>query len=223
MSHSTLRIDSGLEPGSSAPAIWTWLAVSLCLGFFACAGVSRDTTPEPGPWQAGRVSVAFFVTTDCPIANAYAPEISRIAADHAGPEIDFYLVHVDPDLTPEVAARHAADYALELPLLFDRDHVLASSLGVTVTPEACIVGPHGELLYRGRIDDLFPALGKKRRAPHTRDLRDALEAVGHGRPIPEPWGEAVGCLLRRSSVLFQNLLGTSMHRLPAGKAPATRA
>ena len=137
--------------------------------------------------------MAFFVTTDCPIANAYAPEISRIVRDHE--DFDFYLVHVDPDLTEEGAAQHAAEYGLELPRVLDRDHVLARGLGVTVTPEACVIGPHGDLLYRGRIDDLFPALGKKRRAPTTRDLRAALEAVKYGRPVAEPWKPAVGCLL----------------------------
>lgn len=195
MRASTPRNDSGPEPGSSALTIRTRLAVSFCLGLFACVGLRPDEAPEPAPWRAGRVSVAFFVTTDCPIANAYAPEISQIARDHANGSFDFYLVHVDPDLTEADAARHAADYALELPRLHDRDHALATGLGVTVTPEACVLGPHGELLYRGRIDDLFPALGKKRRAPRTRDLRAALEAVENGRPVAEPWEPAVGCLL----------------------------
>ncbi|MEM7515724.1 MAG: redoxin family protein [Planctomycetota bacterium] len=167
----------------------------MCLGSLACVSTSDEKTEGPAPWQAGRISVAFFITTDCPIANAYAPEISKIASDHAEGDFDFYLVHVDPDLTENAAAQHASDYALELTRLFDRDHRLVKSLGVTVTPEVCIVGPEAELLYRGRIDDLFPALGKKRWPPRTRDLRVALEALAQDLPVPEPWEQAVGCLL----------------------------
>jgi hypothetical protein len=51
----------------------------------------------------------------------------------------------------------------------------------------------GGLAYRGRIDDLYPELGKKRAAPTKRDLREALAAVLAGKPVPVPRTEAVGC------------------------------
>ena len=49
--------------------------------------------------------------------------------------------------------------------------------------------------YRGRIDDLFEDLGKKRRKARTRDLRDALEAVLAGKAVVNPRTTAVGCYI----------------------------
>ena len=63
-------------------------------------------TPE------GVASVIIFVTVDCPISNSYAPEIQSIFGDYGDQPLDFYLVHVDPDVTVEAARSHAADFGL---------------------------------------------------------------------------------------------------------------
>jgi len=49
------------------------------------------------------------------------------------------------------------------------------------------------LVYRGRIDDQFAGLGKRRTVVTSHDLRDALEATLVGKPVPQPRTEAVGC------------------------------
>lgn len=144
--------------------------------------------------ESRAAAVLFFVTTDCPIANGYAPEIRSIVSDHAGDAFDFYLVHVDPDTTPAVAREHAGSFSLDFcPILLDVDHALVRHLGITVTPEVAVVRRDGTLAYRGRIDDLYGEIGKKRLAPRHRDLREALSAVRDGRVIDRPRTVAVGC------------------------------
>src|SRR3954454_23861749 len=72
-------------------------------------------------------AVLIFVATDCPISNSYAPEINRICAEYGGEgrgKFEFYLVQVDPDLTPEAAARHARDFGYTCPVLLDTHHKL---------------------------------------------------------------------------------------------------
>jgi thiol-disulfide isomerase/thioredoxin len=154
-------------------------------------GVERRPLDPP----AGRLSVLLFVTTDCPIANAYAPEVARIVAEHARAPVDFHVVHVDPDLAPEKALAHARDYALPKPILIDRGHDLVRRTGATVTPEAVVLAPGGVVLYRGRIDDQYADLGQKRPHPTVRDLREALAAALAGKPIPAPRTRAVGCFI----------------------------
>ena len=75
----------------------------------------------------------------------------------------------------------------------DPRHQLVAATGVTTTPEVAVVTADGRIVYRGRIDDLYADLGKKRRAPGRRDLREALSAVLAGRPVKVPRTEAVGC------------------------------
>jgi hypothetical protein len=80
-------------------------------------------------------------------------------------------------------------------VLIDRRHELVRQLGATVTPEAAVIGAHGELLYRGRIDDGYVSLGKRRFEATTHDLRDALEAVLAGKPVAAPRTATVGCAI----------------------------
>jgi hypothetical protein len=66
---------------------------------------------------------------------------------------------------------------------------------VTTTPEVAIVTPAGQIAYRGRIDDQYADLGKKRLAPTQRDLREALTSILAGQPVPRPRTVAIGCLI----------------------------
>lgn len=145
--------------------------------------------------------VLIFTTVDCPIANGYAPEISKIVTDYARTPMRFYLVHVDPDVTEAAAQEHASSFRYALPVLRDVDQSLARALGVTKTPEAClIVRSSGaddvleeRLVYRGRIDDQYKEIGRRRPAPTTRDLRDAIDAILFRSDVDVPRTDPVGC------------------------------
>lgn len=152
----------------------------------------QGTIRRPLDLGVDKASVVFFVTHDCPIANALAPEIQAIVDAHQKSPLRFLLVHVDPYITAAAAKDHARDYSLRLPVILDPHHLLVRRLGVTITPEVA-VWVDGSLAYRGRINDLFADLGRKRRAPTTHDLRDALQAVLAGEKVSTSHTTAVGC------------------------------
>lgn len=145
-----------------------------------CAG----TPPDPV------VEVFLFVSADCPISNAFAPEINRIVAGHPGAR--FRIVYADPALSGEEMRRHAREHGFAAPVVRDEGRRLSRELGATVTPEAA-VRSGGILVYRGRIDDRYLAPGRYRLAPTTRELRDAIESALAGRPVPVPAAPAAGC------------------------------
>jgi hypothetical protein len=70
----------------------------------------------------------------------------------------------------------------------------ARQLGITRTPEAAVL-VDGALVYRGRIDDQWAALGVRRAEAGQSDLADAITAVLNGRAPATARTEAVGCLL----------------------------
>ena len=142
---------------------------------------------------ARTLHVLLFLTTDCPIANAYAPTIARLREEFEAQGVRFFLVHVDPQLGPDAALHHAAAYGHRPPILLDRRHELVRAVGATITPEVAVLAPGGVLAYRGRIDDWFGAIGKKRPAPTGHDLRDALGELLAGRAPREARTEAIGC------------------------------
>ena len=149
--------------------------------------------------DAGQAAtVLFFVMHDCPIANGFAPEISRIAEEYRARGVRAYVIYAEDDLSPADAKRHAHDYGYRCPALLDPPRALALAAGATVSPEAAIFSPKGGLLYRGRIDDRAIAPGKHRAEPHVRDLRVALDAILAGRPVRERFTRAIGCYLPQS-------------------------
>ena len=138
-------------------------------------------------------SVLFFYWHDCPVSNSYAPEINRICATYTN--FAFYIVQVDPDLMPEAAKEHAREYALNAPVLLDPQHRLVKLAKATVTPQAVVMGKNSQVLYRGRIDDLYTALGKKRATASQHDLREALDAIKAGKRVKKRATTAIGCLI----------------------------
>lgn len=175
-----------------------FVAAGLCLAgagessqvaFTDLAGVAHHPL-DPADKAA---SVLIFFWHDCPISNGYAPEINRICASH--PNFAFYIVQVDPDLTPAAAQKHASEYDLRAPVLLDPQHRLVKLARATVTPEAVVFGKSGQVLYRGRIDDVYAAPGKKRASATRRDLRDALDQIAAGQRVKIKATKAVGCLI----------------------------
>ena len=168
------------------------------------AVVSRFSLPDPqgklhqpSEWQGSKAVVLLFLGTECPISNGYAPEMARLAKEFGARGVLFYGVHCDPDVTAEIARTHAKDYSLPFPLLLDPQQVLARQTGAGHTPEAVLLSPTGEVLYRGRIDDRYAAPGKLRVEPTVRDLEDALGAVLAGGKPKLRETRAVGCPLPR--------------------------
>src|SRR6185295_7140782 len=78
-------------------------------------------------------AVLFFYWQDCPVSNGYVPEINRISANRTN--FAFYIVQVDPELTPLTAKEHARKFDLRPPVLLDPKHQLVKIAKATVTPE----------------------------------------------------------------------------------------
>lgn len=174
-------------------------AASVCLAasdrlpdlvFRDLANVPR----QPLKPAAKDASVVVFFWQDCPISNGYAPELNRIAASHTN--CAFYIVQVDPALTPAAAREHAAQYHFSMPVLLDPKHQLVKLAGATVTPQAVVFGKNGDVLYRGRIDDNYAAFGKKRASVRQHDLIDVLDAIAAGQPLKTKETKAIGCLIQ---------------------------
>jgi hypothetical protein len=56
----------------------------------------------------GQASAVFFVATDCPISNWYAPTIQQVCRDYAARGVDCTLIYEDVDLGAKPAALDAA-------------------------------------------------------------------------------------------------------------------
>jgi peroxiredoxin len=183
-----------------ACAVWCLLILLLLSALGACAAVPqfllRDTvglSHAPAEWSGQKAIVLFFVTTDCPIANSYVPEMNRIRETYAPRGVRVYAVQADTSIAEAAVADYAKDYRYSFPLLLDPQQVLGQFTGATVTPEAVVLSPEGKLHYRGRIDNRVEDFGKQRPEATKHDLRDALDAVLAGRPVRHRISKSIGC------------------------------
>jgi len=152
-------------------------------------------SPDLFKSPTSKALVLLFVRTDCPIANRFAPEINRLAAEFSPRGVEFLRVYSAPSDTAEQVEKQTAEYGLTPPVLLDSTQQVARDCGARVTPEAIVMLPAGKTAYRGRIDDRFVDYGKARSEPSRRDLSLALEAVLAGQAVEVPETPAIGCPL----------------------------
>ena len=159
---------------------------------------TRGAAHGTAEWTGRKAVLLFFVTTDCPVANSYVPEMNRIHDVYTARGVAVYAVQADTTVDDAAAARYAAEYRYAFPLLLDPRQSLVQLTGATVTPEAVVLSPEGKVLYRGRIDNRVEDFGRQRPEPTRHDLRDALDAVLSGRPVAQPLTKSIGCAINRT-------------------------
>jgi hypothetical protein len=178
------------------------LSLLLSLSFLTFAAAAADpaiTLPgadgkEHTPLAVGdkKAVVLFFVSAYCPTSNTFVKEMNQIAADY-GDKIAFDFVHSDSDLKVTDILQHTEMNEIKATVLIDKDQRLATLTHARTTPEVAVLGPDGATLYQGRINDLYLGPTKRQRQATTKDLRDALDAIVAGKPVPQAKTEAVGC------------------------------
>jgi hypothetical protein len=149
---------------------------------------------------AGSASVMFFVQTDCPISNWYAPTIQRVCREYAGRGVSCALIYEDVELPgapiDAQVRTHLEEYRYDrITAAVDRSRAVATRARATVTPQVVVVDRSGAVRYRGRIDNAYADFGRPRQQVTSHELRDALDALLAGRPIVKPETEALGCFI----------------------------
>jgi len=181
---------------------------AFALFLWGCAGSAATLAPfsladtnggvhTPAEWAVKRAVVLVFVSTDCPLSNRYVPELKRMESAYRARGVAFYAVQGDATVAVEEVRRHAKEFAYTFPYLLDPSESLAAYTGATTTPEVAVLSPHGELLYLGRIDNRLEEFGQERVQVTQFDLRDTLDAVLAGKPVPHPRTKALGCAITR--------------------------
>jgi hypothetical protein len=156
-------------------------------------GTLHGLLEKPDRWKW---TLLYFLMSDCPIANQYAPEVQRICASYEAKGVQCFLVYVEPTMKVADIRTHMKDFKYNrIPAILDSSHDLIDAAGATVVSEVGLFSATGELKYRGRVDNLYAGLGKPRQVVTQHDLRDALDALIGGRPVPNPRTQAYGCFI----------------------------
>ncbi len=156
---------------------------------------SRGTTHTAADLSRAKATVLIFVATECPNSNTYAPILARLYREYSPRGVAFLNVYSDPSETAATVRKHDTDFETPFPALLDPHQTLARETGARSTPEVVILGPSGQQLYRGRIDNRFVEPGKTRYQPTENDLDEALKAISQGRAVGHAVTKTIGCAI----------------------------
>jgi peroxiredoxin len=146
----------------------------------------------------GRALLVMFLCNHCPYVRHVERALAALLAEYAeqgvaavaicSNDLDAY-----PDDGPEGMAIQARRAGFGFPYLLDETQQVAAAYRAMCTPDLFLYGPERLLAYRGAFDDSTPRNGR----PVTGALlRDALDRVLAGQPVPEPHRPSMGCSLK---------------------------
>lgn len=174
------------------------------------AGVRHHLGSDPNR----KGTAIIFLSTECPICQQYIPELNRIASELHPKGIQTWGVLCDPDYSRKTAKEFQDSYRVHFPLLLDETREIAAHLKPTHMPEAFLLDDRERVVYRGRIDDRYPDVGKRRSELTSRDLLDAATALLAGEPIRHSRTAPVGCKIGAPSAVAETTVTFSEHIAP---------
>ena len=137
--------------------------------------------------------VVIFDATRCPYAKGYKERVGAMAKEYAPKGVAFVTINSNKTEPAAEVAEDAAKNGFSFPVLKDEGNRVADLYGAAKTPEVYVLDPKGTLLYRGRIDETHDD-PKNVKSP---DLRNALDAILSGKPVPAAETKAFGCSIKR--------------------------
>jgi peroxiredoxin len=146
----------------------------------------------------GRALLVMFLCNHCPYVRHVERALAATVAGYAGQglaavgicsnDLDAY-----PDDGPAGLAEQARRAGFGFPYLLDETQQVAAAYRAMCTPDLFLYDATRLLAYRGAFDDSTPRNGQ----PVTGALlRDALDRVLDGQPVPEPHRPSMGCSLK---------------------------
>lgn len=80
----------------------------------------------------------------------------------------------------------------------DPEQNMAAQFNIRVMPEVVVYDQkNSKMIYKGRIDNLFAGLGKRRNRASEHDLKVVLEMIVAGKAVDYHETQAFGCFLTR--------------------------
>ncbi len=144
------------------------------------------------------ITVYAFLHESCIISQHYTVALRTLDESYQCADIQFVGLFPNASSTTQKIETFQKKYGLEFDLRTDHAHKMKELFGAEVTPEVVVYNETQELiLYKGRIDDTYFRVGKKRRLTSTSELKDVLEAITNNQPITTAHTEAVGCYINK--------------------------
>jgi peroxiredoxin len=146
----------------------------------------------------GPALLVMFLCNHCPYVRHVERALASTVAEYAGRGVAAVGICSNdadayPGDGPAGLAEQASRAGFAFPYLIDADQQAAQAYRAMCTPDLFVYDAGRRLVYRGAFDDSTPSNG----LPVTGErLRQALDHVLRGEPVPEPHRPSMGCSLK---------------------------
>ena len=137
-------------------------------------------------------TVLIFVSTRCPVSNAYNERMEKLYEDYRGRGVSVVGINANATESAEDIRAHAKEKGLAFVILRDKDNRIADRLGAGHTPEVFFLDANGKLVYHGAIDNAQNPV-----MVNATHLRNAIDAALAGKQIERADVKAFGCAIKR--------------------------
>jgi peroxiredoxin len=173
----------------------------LACSFLALVGCT-SAAPRKGSLDFSllrdkKAAVFVFLAPDCPFSQNYTLTLNDLQTKFAADSVAFYGVVAGTGFRKAEIDEFVQAYKIAFPILPDRNFALADFFHAMKTPEVFVVNSHGDLIYKGAIDNWAAGFGQHRRTITEHYLLDALNSWIRGDEVPIKETEAVGCFIER--------------------------
>ncbi|MGF1538700.1 MAG: thioredoxin family protein [Elainellaceae cyanobacterium] len=174
-----------LDLGTQAPA-------------FQLKDVTSDDPVSLDAFNGASALLVMFICRHCPFVKHVQQELAQIGKDYQGEPLGIVAISANdaekyPDDAPDSLKAMAQELGFTFPLCFDADQSVAKAYTAACTPDFFVFDGNQKLVYRGQLDDSRPGNDK----PVTgKDLRQAIDTVLAGQPVPEDQQPSIGCNIK---------------------------
>ena len=147
------------------------------------------------------LTVYVFLLEDCVISQNYTDLLNKLAIKYKDKKVGFLGLFPNSFSRDSTIKAFAAKYHITFPLKTDHYQILTKKLGVTITPEVAVFDQKNDvLLYRGRINNQYERVGRRRSKASTAELEDVLQSWINNKPIAFYETKAVGCFINLNKI-----------------------
>jgi peroxiredoxin len=143
------------------------------------------------------LTVYVFLSEGCPICQNQTFSLRELYTQFGNQKVGF--VGIFPNLefsTNETMEKFKKKYRLSFPLQRDENQVLTDSLGATITPQVIVIQQNTHsIVYKGKIDNSYERIGKRRPVITEFYLRNALTELLAGKAVTLSETAPVGCFI----------------------------
>lgn len=143
-----------------------------------------------------RYTIYYFLGEDCKICQYYTPQMIEYHNTYASDSVSFVGLFPNKYSSAKGVTAFAERYSIPFPLKLEYFATKTKLFEVTITPEVVVYDTEKEsILYKGRIDDGYVRIGKRRRVPTKFELKDVLDNIVEGKAIANKSTPAIGCFI----------------------------